>query len=141
MSRPASELEQHVRQIMKAANRGTTLIAQLLAFSRKQVMWPRVIDVNSALIDVDKILHRLITENIYLTLLLGPETGCVKVDPGQVEQVVINLVVNARDAMPEGGELRVETECASARSRRSGAAWRRSPANTLCCRSATPAPG
>ena len=105
-----SELASHVQQIMKAANRGTTLIAQLLAFSRKQVLWPRVIDVNSALIDVDKILHRLITENIYLTLLLGPETGCVKVDPGQVEQVVINLVVNARDAMPDGGELRVETE-------------------------------
>ena len=108
-----SELASHVQQIMKAANRGTTLIAQLLAFSRKQVLWPRVIDVNSALIDVDKILHRLITENIYLTLLLGPDTGCVKVDPGQVEQVVINLVVNARDAMPDGGELRVETESTS----------------------------
>jgi two-component system, cell cycle sensor histidine kinase and response regulator CckA len=105
-----SELEQNVRQIMKAANRGTTLIGQLLAFSRKQVMWPRVIDVNSALIDIDKILHRLIREDIYLTLLLGPDTGCVKVDPGQVEQLVINLVVNARDAMPGGGELRLETE-------------------------------
>ena len=105
-----TELEQNVRQIMKAADRGTTLIGQLLAFSRKQVMWPRVIDVNSALIDIDKILHRLIRENIYLTLLLGPETGCVKVDPGQVEQLVINLVVNARDAMPDGGELRLETE-------------------------------
>jgi PAS domain S-box-containing protein len=108
-----SELASNVQQIMKAANRGTTLIAQLLAFSRKQVMWPRVIDVNSALIDVDKILHRLITEDIYLTLLLGPETGCVKVDPGQVEQVVINLVVNARDAMPNGGELRIETDSIS----------------------------
>ena len=107
---PESDLEQNVRQIMKAANRGTTLIGQLLAFSRKQVVWPRVIDVNSALIDIDKILHRLITENVYLTLLLGPDTGCVKVDPGQVEQVVINLVVNARDAMPDGGELRLETE-------------------------------
>ena len=105
-----SDLEQNVRQIMKAANRGTSLIGQLLAFSRKEVVWPRVVDVNSALIDIDKILHRLIRENIYLTLLLGPDTGCVKVDPGQVEQVVINLVVNARDAMPEGGELRVETE-------------------------------
>jgi signal transduction histidine kinase len=110
---PGDELAGNVQQIMKAANRGTTLIAQLLAFSRKQVLWPRVIDVNSALIDVDKILHRLITENIYLTLLLAPDTGCVKVDPGQVEQVVINLVVNARDAMPDGGELRVETESTS----------------------------
>lgn len=105
-----SGLEQNLQQIMKAANRGTGLIAQLLAFSRKQVMWPRVIDVNSALIEIDKILHRLIKENVYMTLLLGSETGCVKVDPGQIEQVTINFVVNARDAMPEGGELRIETE-------------------------------
>ena len=105
-----SALEHDVRQIMKAANRGTTLIAQLMAFSRKQVMWPRVIDVNAALIDIDKILHRLLKEDIYLTLLLGPDSGCVKVDPGQIEQVVINLVVNARDAMPKGGEIRLETD-------------------------------
>ncbi len=107
-----NNLEQNARQIMKAADRGTALIRQLLAFSRKQVLWPRVIDVNSALIEIDKILHRLIGENIYLTLLLGPESGCVKADPGQIEQVVINLLVNARDAMPQGGEVRIETQSA-----------------------------
>jgi two-component system, cell cycle sensor histidine kinase and response regulator CckA len=109
---PGSELARDLDEIMKAANRGTGLIAQLLAFSRKEVMWPRVIDVNAALIEIDRILHRLIRENIYMTLLLGPDAGCVKVDPGQIEQVVINLVVNARDAMAGGGELRVETHSA-----------------------------
>jgi PAS domain S-box-containing protein len=110
---PGSALQENVRQIMKAADRGTSLIGQLLAFSRKQVVCPRVIDVNSAIIDIDRILHRLLSENIYLTLFLGRDVGCVKVDPGQIEQVVINLVVNARDAMPEGGELRMETESTS----------------------------
>jgi two-component system, cell cycle sensor histidine kinase and response regulator CckA len=107
---PGSTFEQPLSEIMKAANRGTGLIGQLLAFSRKQVVSPRVVDVNSALIDIDKILHRLIKENIYLTLLLSPETLCIRADPGQVEQVVMNLVVNARDAMPDGGELRIETQ-------------------------------
>ena len=65
------------------AKRAANLTQHLLAFSRKQVMWPRVISVNSALIEIDKILHRLISENIYLTLLLGTDAGCVKVDPGQ----------------------------------------------------------
>jgi two-component system, cell cycle sensor histidine kinase and response regulator CckA len=100
---------QDLQAIMKAADRGAGLIHQLLSFSRKQVIWPRIIDVNSVLIETDKILHRLINEDIQMTLLLGSDIGCVKAEPGQVEQVVMNLVVNARDAMPQGGQLTIET--------------------------------
>jgi len=100
---------QDLQAIMKAADRGAGLIHQLLSFSRKQVIWPRIIDVNSVLIETDKILHRLINEDIQMSLLLGSDIGCVKAEPGQVEQVVMNLVVNARDAMPQGGQLTIET--------------------------------
>jgi two-component system cell cycle sensor histidine kinase/response regulator CckA len=108
-ARAGAEVREDLSEIITAANRGTELIKQLLAFSRKEVSWPRVVDLNSALIDIDKILHRLCGEDICLTLLLGQDIGSVKIDPGQIEQIVINLVVNARDAMPNGGQLLVET--------------------------------
>ena len=91
-----SAIAENLSEILKAAGRGTGLISQLLAFSRKQVTWPRIIDVNATIIDIDKILHRIAGEDIYFTLLLGPEAGCVKGEPGQIEQVIVNLVVNAR---------------------------------------------
>ena len=107
---PEGTLSQNLSEILKAADRGTALIAQLLAFSRNQVTWPRIIDVNSSIIDIDKILHRIAGEDIYFTLLLGAEAGCIRAEPGQIEQLIVNLVVNARDSMATGGELRVETE-------------------------------
>ncbi|HSV61949.1 MAG TPA: response regulator [Chthoniobacterales bacterium] len=110
LAEPEGTLAQNLSEILKAADRGTGLIAQLLAFSRNQVTWPRIIDVNSTIIDIDKILHRIAGEDIYFTLLLGPEGGCIKAEPGQIEQLIVNLVVNARDSMATGGELRVETE-------------------------------
>jgi CheY-like chemotaxis protein len=81
----------------------------LLAFSRRQVLKPFVLDVNSIIQEVDKMLRRLIGENIELTTKLGENIGRVKADPSQVEQVIMNLVVNARDAMPDGGRLLIET--------------------------------
>src|SRR5262249_6006177 len=80
-----------------------------LAFSRRQVMEPRVFDVNATVADMDKMLRRLIGEDIDLVSLPGPGLRAIKADPGQIEQVIMNLAVNARDAMPKGGKLTVET--------------------------------
>jgi two-component system cell cycle sensor histidine kinase/response regulator CckA len=95
----------NVEQIFRAADRARTLIRQLLAFSRKQVLQPKVLDLNTVLTDTHPMLRRLLPENIELVLKLSPEQQLVEMDEAQFEQVLLNLVVNARDAMPGGGVL------------------------------------
>ena len=98
-----------VQQISGAADRAAALVRQLLAFSRRQVLQPKAIDVNSIVVGLDKLLRRLMDENIEMHTICAENLGTVKADPAQIEQVVMNLVVNARDAMPHGGRLTVET--------------------------------
>ncbi len=98
-----------VEQIRHAANRAALLTNQLLAFSRKQVIQPRVLDLNDAVMQISKMLTRVIGEHIRLEVVLGARPGLVKADPVQMEQVMLNLAVNARDAMPHGGTLTIET--------------------------------
>ncbi len=102
-------MHRHAEQIKKSAERAATLTHQFLAFSRKQVLQPRVLNLNAVVTDMDKMLKRLIREDIEWVTLLDPDIGRVKADPGQIEQVIMNLTVNACDAMPEGGKLTIET--------------------------------
>jgi PAS domain S-box-containing protein len=94
--------------ILAAARRASQLTRQLLAFSRRQVLQPKVIDIGAALADMQKMLHRLIGEDVELVVRVAGDLGAVKVDVGQLEQVILNLAVNARDAMPAGGRLAIE---------------------------------
>ncbi|HTQ62736.1 MAG TPA: PAS domain S-box protein [Candidatus Solibacter sp.] len=103
------ELRGDVMQIENASERASTLIRQMLAFSRRQVLQPKVIDLNAIVLGLDKLLGRLMGDHIQMVTRCGANVGNVKADPAQVEQVIMNLVVNARDAMPEGGRLTVET--------------------------------
>ena len=98
-----------VAEIRKAAIAASALTRQLLAFSRQQVLEPRVLDVNAVLAGTEQLLTRLIGEDVHLTISLATTVGLVKVDPGQLEQIIMNLAVNARDAMPQGGRLTIET--------------------------------
>jgi CheY-like chemotaxis protein len=98
-----------VEATRNAAERATALTMQLLAFSRKQVIEPAVIDINSSVTEIQKMLHRVIGEDIELAIRLQPDLGYVKADPGQLSQVLMNLAVNSRDAMPSGGKLAIET--------------------------------
>lgn len=107
---PENPLRCCVDEILKAGHRGAGLTRQLLAFSRQQVMDPRVLDLNNIVREMDKMLIRLIGEDIRLNTSLDPDLGSVKADHGQLEQVIMNLAVNARDAMPRGGELTLATE-------------------------------
>ncbi len=104
-----SSVRRHTEAILRAAERAGTLTRQLLAFSRKQVLQPKVLDLNAVVMEVAKLLKRLIGEHIELTFSLAPNLGQVKADPGQIEQVLMNLTLNARDAMPDGGRLTIET--------------------------------
>src|SRR6202167_4346485 len=104
-----SPARQNVEQIQQAAERAAALTRQLLAFSRMQVLQPRVLDLNEVVAGMIQMVSRVIGANIELAFLPGANLGRVKADPSQIEQVALNLVVNARDAMPEGGRLTIET--------------------------------
>ena len=106
---PADPLFRNVEEMKKAGERAAVLTRQLLAFSRKQVLEPKVLDLNAIVADLQKMLQRLIGADIEFIVALDPEIARVKADPGQIEQVLMNLAVNARDAMPGGGKLTVQT--------------------------------
>lgn len=107
--RKEDPLYHNIEEVKKAGDRAAALTRQLLAFSRKQILQPKVINLNTIVEDIDKLLHRLIGEDIELRSALDSDLGATKADPGQIEQVIMNLALNARDAMPEGGKLTIET--------------------------------
>ena len=109
ISEPNDSRRPHLEQILEAGERAASLTRQLLAFSRKQVIEPRVLDLNGVLKNTEKMLRRLIGEDVQLRTVMEPQLGRVRADPAQVEQVIMNLAINARDAMPRGGKLIIET--------------------------------
>ena len=106
---PLDPLRGYAEEILKAADRAAALTNQLLAFSRRQIVQPRVFDVNAVLSHTEKMLRRLIGEDVDLALKLNPDAGNIKADPGHLEQAIFNLATNARDAMPRGGRITIET--------------------------------
>ncbi len=99
-----------VEEIEKAGRRAASLTQQLLAFSRRQVLMPKVLSLNDVVADVENMLRRTIGEDVEFVTVLDPDLGLVEVDPGQFSQIIMNLAINARDAMPEGGKLIIETQ-------------------------------
>ena len=110
MLEPGNPLLEDVKEIREAGNRAAGLTRQLLAFSRRQVLQPRVLDLNEVIAGMQRMLERIIGEDVEMTFDLAPRLGLVRADPAQIEQVILNLVVNARDAMPQGGRLQVSTQ-------------------------------
>jgi two-component system, cell cycle sensor histidine kinase and response regulator CckA len=106
---PLDPLRGYAEEILKAADRAGALTNQLLAFSRRQIMQPRVMNVNAVVRQTEKMLRRLIGEDIQLVLNLNPDAGNIKADPNHIDQALVNLAVNARDAMPTGGRIVIET--------------------------------
>jgi PAS domain S-box-containing protein len=102
-------LRGYAEEILKAADRAAALTNQLLAFSRRQIMQPRVIEINAVVGQTESMLRRLIGEDIQLVMSLGADTGNIKADPNHIEHAIVNLAVNARDAMPLGGRITIET--------------------------------
>jgi CheY-like chemotaxis protein len=106
---PGQPLQAEIEEVRKAADRAALLTQQLLAFSRKQVLAPKILDLNAVVSNMDRLMRRLLGEDVKLVTKLESNLGRTKADPGQIEQVIMNLAVNARDAMPEGGTVSVET--------------------------------
>src|SRR6266480_4900685 len=104
-----SQQREDIEEIRKAARRAAALTRQLLSFSRKQVLEPRIVDVNGVVLNLDKMLRSLMSENIELKTEFAEDLEAARVDPNQLEQVIMNLAINARDAMPDGGTLTIET--------------------------------
>ncbi len=107
--KPSDPMRGEMQEVQRAADRAAALTRQLLAFSRRQVLAPKVLDLNDLVRDTEKLLRRLLGEDVDLITALDQQLGSVRADPGQIEQVLMNLAVNARDAMPAGGKLTIET--------------------------------
>jgi len=107
--RPQDPLRRDLEQILKAANQASKLTSQLLAFSRKQILQPEILDLNAVILNMSSMLRRLIGEHIDFVTRTQPDLGFISADPGQMQQILLNLAVNARDAMPQGGQLTIET--------------------------------
>jgi len=103
------DISASIEQIHKAGERAARLTSQLLTFSRKQLIKPEIVDLNALIKDHNKMLRRLLGEDIVISILPGPESGLINIDPGQMEQIIMNISINARDAMPFGGRLTIET--------------------------------
>jgi len=106
---PGTDQRKSIEQIKDASERAAELTRQLLAFGRRQVLQPRAVNLNETVADVETMLRRVLASNIKLEITLAPNLGLVMVDPGQIEQVLVNLAINARDAMPDGGRLSIAT--------------------------------